>query len=710
MAVIQKLRNSGWVAVVIVTALVLFVVGDWISGKNSVGGGNEDADVVAIMNSEKVREKDLDAVVREVYQTEKESDPNYEITEKNRGQLFTKAWTELTKRRLLYTEIAKAGIEVSDEDYNEMMVGLHPDESIKGDPSFQTNNQFDPKKVEQIFRQAKGNAQMKARLADYVRKMKDNELTVRYSTYISKASYKSKAEKKYEYISANQAVSGKIVSLDINSIPDKDIKVTDDDLSAYLDEYKEKYKYTQEARNIKYVVFDIVPTRDDSAYAYNNANSTAAGMRAQTTPDSVGAIGYIARNQLPEDAPAEISNLVWNAPMNMVIGPVYREGKFYIWQKIREKLDTTGFMRASHILIPMSGKLPDGTDIKDSIQAQMKAIEVFGQLKSGAKMEELAGKYSTDQGSAKMGGDLGYQDPSKYVPEFGAFCKQGKAGETNIVKTQYGFHIIRITGPMDYTKIKFFQNEIEISAGQKTVKVVDEKSRNFKNSVKNDFDKAVEKGGIVPRVLKDFTTDQKTIVGVDAAADTRTILFWLFDKKRKSGDVSEVFAFSNKQVIVKVENIKNIGYATLDNVRSEIEPLVRSKMKSEKAAAKMADAMKSNKTAEQLATAVKGMVVSLDGVRFGQNFVPNLGQELQVLGVAFGAKVKSTSIPFASKSVAGVLFIDKRDDVQVPTSVYTSADQMDFMNQPQYLSNRITEVLNKSANIQDYRYKFEWNQ
>jgi hypothetical protein len=133
-------------------------------------------------------------------------------------------------------------------------------------------------------------------------------------------------------------------------------------------------------------------------------------------------------------------------------------------------------------------------------------------------MEELAGKYSTDQGSAKMGGDLGYQDPSKYVPEFGAFCKQGKAGETNIVKTQYGFHIIRITGPMDYTKIKFFQNEIEISAGQKTVKVVDEKSRNFKNSVKNDFDKAVEKGGIVPRVLKDFTTDQKTIVGVDAAA------------------------------------------------------------------------------------------------------------------------------------------------------------------------------------------------
>lgn len=710
MAVIQKLRNSGWVAVVIIVALVLFVVGDWIGGKNSVRGGNEDADVIAIMNSEKVREKDLDEVVREVYQSEKDNDPNYEITEKNRSQLFTKAWTELTKRRLLYTEIEKAGIEVTDEDYNEMMVGLHPDESIKGDPSFQTNNQFDPKKVEQIFRQAKGNAQMKARLADYVRRMKENELTVRYSTYISKTSYRSKTEKKYDYIAANQSVAGKIVSLDINTILDKDIKVTDDDLNAYLDEYKEKYKYNQEARNIKYVVFDIIPSHDDSAYAFNNANSTAAGMRAQTTPDTVGAVGYLSRAELPEDAPAEISNIVWNAPVNTVVGPIYREGKFYIWQKLREKADTAGFVKASHILIPMSGTLPDGSMIKDSIEAQKKAEDVYRMLTGGGKMEELAGKFSTDQGSAKNGGDLGWQDPSKYVPQFGAFCKQGKMGQMGIVKTQYGFHIIKITGPMDYTKIKFVQNEIEITAGQKTVKIVDEKSRAFKNAIKGNFDKATEKMGIIPRVVKDLTTDQKSIVGVDATADARSILFWLFDKKRANGDISEVFAFSNKQVIVKIENVKHIGYATLDNVRSEIEPLVRSKMKAEKAAAKMADALKSAKTAEQLAAAVKGVVISLDGVRFGQNFVPQLGQELQVLGAAFGAKAKATSSPIASKTVAAVLFLDKRDDVQVPTSVLTAADGIDFMNQPQYLANRISEVLNKSANIQDFRYKFDWNQ
>jgi hypothetical protein len=104
------------------------------------------------------------------------------------------------------------------------------------------------------------------------------------------------------------------------------------------------------------------------------------------------------------------------------------------------------------------------------------------------------------------------------------------------------------------------------------------------------------------------------------------------------------------------------------------------------------------------------LVTSLDGVRFGQNFIPQLGQELPVLGAAFGAKEKSTTIAFAGRNVAAVFFLDKRNNVSVPNSILNTQDQMDFMSQPQYLANRISEVLTKSANIQDYRYKFDWNQ
>ncbi len=708
MAVIQKLRNSGWVAVVIVVALVLFVVGDWISGKNSPQG-DENRDVIAEMNDEKVREKEILEIAQELYISEKESNPEYEMTEKNRGELFQKAWNELLKNRLVYAEIKKAGIEVTDEDYNEMMVGTHPEESIQGDPSFQTDGKFDPKKVESIFRQAKSNPQMKSRLAEYVRRMKENELTTRYSTYLSKCAYKTKAEKKYEYIAANQSASGKVVSVDINSIPEKDIKVTEDDLKDYLEEFKERYKSTQEARGFKYVVFDIVPSREDTMYAIKTAQATAEGMKAGE-PDTLTATPLVSRAELPKEAPMEISEVVWNSPMNSVIGPLYKEGKFYIWQKVKQKSDTVAYVKASHILIPMSGQLPDGSNIKDSIEALKKASELFAQVKGGGNIAELAGKFSTDQGSARNGGDLGWSDPRKFVPEFANFCKTASVGQVGLVKTQFGYHIIKMVAGPDASKISFIQNVIEITAGSPTVKLVDEKSRNFKNSIKSDFDKAAEKSSILPRVSKDFTTDQKGIPGIEAAADSKTIMYWLFDNKRKVGDVSEVFAFSNKQVIVKVENIKHVGYATLENVKSEIEPLVRERLKGKKAAEKLAKAMEKAKTAEALASSVNGLVTSLDGVRFGQNFVPQMGQELPVLGTVFGLKDKTTSRAFAGKNVAAVVFLDKKSDVSVPASVLTQQDQMDFMNQPQYLSNRISEVLTKSANIQDYRYKFDWNQ
>ena len=709
MAVIQKLRNSGWVAVVIIVALVMFVVGDWLSGNNSPQG-NENRDVIAEMNAEKVREKELLEIANELYIAEKENDPEYEITDKNRGELFQKAWTQLLKNKLIYTQIKKAGIEVTDEDYNEMMgMGGHPDESILGDPSFQTDGKFDPKKVESIFRQAKGNAQMKARLADYVRKMKENELTVRYSSYLSKSTYKTKAEKKYEYIASNQSVTGKIVSLDVNSIPDKEIKPTEDDFAAYLEEYKEKFKSNQEVRGFKYVVFDIVPSREDTMYAIKTAQSTAEGMKAGS-PDTTTATPLVSRADLPKDAPLEISEVVWNSPLNSVVGPLYKEGKFYIWQKVKQKADTVAFVKASHILIPLSGQLPDGSNIKDSIEALKKVQEVYGMIQSGASMSELAGKYSTDQGSARNGGDLGWSNPNKFVPEFANFCKSAAPGQVGVVKTQFGFHIIKMVAGPDNTKISFVQNEVEITPGQQTVKIVDEKCRSFKNSIKSDFDKAVEKAGTLPRISKDFTTDQKTIPGIEAAADSRTIMYWLFDNKRAVGDVSEVFAFSNKQVIVKIENIKHVGYATVANVKSEIEPLVRGLLKARKAADKLAKALVTAKTAEALASSVKGLVTSLDGVRFGQNFIPQLGQELPVLGAAFGAKEKSTTIAFAGRNVAAVIFLDKRNTVSVPTSILNTQDQIDFMSQPQYLANRISEVLTKSANIQDYRYKFEWNQ
>jgi hypothetical protein len=110
MAVIQRLRNSGWVAVVIVTALVLFVVGDWLTGKGNGGSVDENQDVIAEANGEKYREAELVAIVDEFYKQEIAQDANYKLDEANTNKLFQRAWNELLKRKLLLTEIDLSGV------------------------------------------------------------------------------------------------------------------------------------------------------------------------------------------------------------------------------------------------------------------------------------------------------------------------------------------------------------------------------------------------------------------------------------------------------------------------------------------------------------------------------------------------------------------------------------------------------------------------
>lgn len=81
------------------------------------------------------------------------------------------------------------------------------------------------------------------------------------------------------------------------------------------------------------------------------------------------------------------------------------------------------------------------------VQTEDEAKDIIKQLDAGADFATLAKEKSQDPGSAKMGGELGYFTKGKMVPEFekAAFgLEVGKYTETP-VKTQYGYHIIKVT-------------------------------------------------------------------------------------------------------------------------------------------------------------------------------------------------------------------------------------------------------------------------
>jgi peptidyl-prolyl cis-trans isomerase D len=713
MAVIQKLRNSGWVAVVIIVTLVLFVAGDWLTGRGNNGNTDENRDVIGEISGELVREAELGPIVEELYKKELDQDPNFKLDEEAANRLNQKAWQELVKRKVLIAAIEKSGVEVTDEDFNEMMVGAHPEASILGDASFQTDGKFDPKKVEQLFRQAKSNPQQKVRLAMLVDQMKKTELETRYAMYVGKSQmFRTKKELEFEYLGSMQTNTGKIVALNFSNIQDKDVKVTDEDLEDYLNDHKERYKIKSEARDFKYVVFDITPSSEDTMAAIEQANNYVKTLKSQSTPDTLGASPFIRRSDLTENTPKVVVDSLWSAALGTVVGPSFKDGKFTIYQKVASKKDTVPVVNVSHILIPLSGDLPNGTKIVDSIQALSVAQDVYNQVTGGKAIADLAGLYSADPGSANKGGTYGWQDPRQTVAGYKKFCLTAKKGQVELVKTEYGYHIMKMMDDPDYTNIRYVVNEVEIAPGSKTVNTVVEKSRKFKNQVNPEkpetFEKAAEMQAMAPLVAKDFTTDQKGVARIEQISEMRTIMYWLFDDKREKGDVSEIFTMEDKHVIVKMEAVKRRGYATVDMVRAELEPLVREKKKGELANEKLAKAMASAKTAEALQKAVNGDIMDCSSVRYGEGSVGQFGQEFRILGALFGLADNTTSKPIAGKQMSAVIFKEKLQKMEIPVSVYNAPNDDSYLNQPNYVLSRLQDMMLRYAYVQDYRYKFEW--
>jgi len=117
------------------------------------------------------------------------------------------------------------------------------------------------------------------------------------------------------------------------------------------------------------------------------------------------------------------------------------------YEKNRDKFLVPERMRASHILV----------------KTEEKAKELLDKLSDGAGFEELAGTESIDL-TNRRGGDVGYFTNGQLIPEFEEACKKLAVGEISpIVKTSFGYHIIKLTDrkPAHSKEFEEVKEEIE---------------------------------------------------------------------------------------------------------------------------------------------------------------------------------------------------------------------------------------------------------
>jgi len=218
---------------------------------------------------------------------------------------------------------------------------------------------------------------------------------------------------------------------------------------------KKLYDRRKEELRVSHIMFR--PGKDGDQAALDQANAVLDSIKNGASFEEMakkysqdtfsgpngGDIFYVTAGILP----AEFEDAMYSLQPGEVYQEPVKTNYGYHLIKVTERHQRTPKIRASHILISYYN---DNKQI-DSAGAKLLADSVLTQLKNGASFEELAEKYSDDKGSASKGGDLGYFERRQMVKPFDEAAFNLKVGEiSDLVQTNYGYHIIKVTDRQAY--------------------------------------------------------------------------------------------------------------------------------------------------------------------------------------------------------------------------------------------------------------------
>jgi peptidyl-prolyl cis-trans isomerase D len=224
-------------------------------------------------------------------------------------------------------------------------------------------------------------------------------------------------------------------------------------------------------------------------------------------------------------------------------------------------------VQARHILLMTQGK-----PASDEPKIKAKAEDILKQLRAGADFAEMAKKNSEDTGSAVKGGDLGWVTRGQMVPEFEKATFSLKPGViSDLVKTQYGFHIIQVQAhdsarvkPFAEVKDDLSKQWKQLRASEKMQQISDTAQAVLQKDPAHPEKVAADLG--MQLVRADGAEPGKPLPEVGSNSDFDQSIAAL-----KQGEVSQVVALgASKLALAEVTDVIPARQATLEEVKGQI--------------------------------------------------------------------------------------------------------------------------------------------
>ncbi|AYA38002.1 peptidylprolyl isomerase [Hymenobacter oligotrophus] len=701
MALINTIREkSGWAVGTVAIGMLLFIVGgDLIGGQNNLFN-RQDTSVGEIAGDE-VSLDEFNAALeqsKEAFAAQNGRQP----TEQEQQQLRDQAWNQIVFQRAFQPQFEALGLKVTDEELTDMVQGKNIHPTIQQAFTNPQTGQFDRARVIEYLRALdKLPPQQLQAWLSFEQNLPQERMGNKYYALLKNSDYVTSAEAQRFDVSQNSRANLRYLFVPYFSISDSAVKVNDSQLQDYITRNKARYK-VQDGRDLEFAVVNVVPSKEDSAAVRQTVDQLAQQFRTAPNDSLFVRLNsdqpYNGQFVSPADLPEKLRQQL-PLQQGQVYGPFAENGTYSLYKITGTKAGATQAARASHILIK-----PEGTTPEADAAAKAKAQGILNQIKGGADFAAMARQHGTD-GTAPLGGDLGWFTSGRMVPEFekAVFGASSAGLLPSLVKTSFGYHIIKVTAPKTSQTYRVAAVQKGITPSDATNETAYQRAQELKAKATDleSFRKAVAADKALQKQEARGVGKSDAVVG--NVPNAREVVRWAFNKETEVGQVSEVFQVNDQYVIAALTGTRTEGTADVAAVKPEVSAFVRNEEKAKQIMAKL-----KGSTLEQMATAygANAQVRTANDVTLGQGVIPGLGNEPVAVGTAFGLKPGQRSAPIkGEQGVLVVELVNKNEPAAPSTDLKTVRNQLQQMRGARS-TGAIYETVRQKAEVKDERVKF----
>jgi len=704
MSTLQYLREKAGplVAIVIGVALVLFVVSDFFGKGRGQRRQQREYYEIGKIGKNTISYFDYETRVQDVIEIHRLSGNN--VDEFTTEQIREQIWHQMIRETILDSKYEKLGISVSAEELDELVFGNNPHNIVRQLFTDQQTGFFNSSFMVNFLKQTEFDETAKRYWLFFENEIILDRLSSKFNSFVSKGLYVTSKQAEFEKALMANTVDFSYIMKNYSSVPDSEISITNNEVTAYFEKHKENYKRTAQ-RDIEYVIFEVTPSEDDIQETEKWITTTKEDFGHSTDPvqfinitsDVRHTDFFYSLNSVPD----ALKDFVRKEDLNSVFGPYLENGSYKIARllAVEERPDS---VRVRHILISpnQTGSLENTKILADSL-AQV--------LRSNRNLfEEYAMMFSEDFGSSQIGGDLGWFSEGVMIAPFNNACFTSRRGEIKTVETNFGIHIIEVLDVSRRTKkydIGYVERRI-IASSQTNQRIYNEASLFAGSSnTYEKFNNAIAERQLNKRIANNIIPQQRTIPGID---NPRSLIMALFETKKDriilDHNQQAIFELGDSYVIAYCTRVQEDGYAAVEDVDIEI----RIALMKDKKAEIISNEFKSNMTAgrnlDAIASALNLYVQDASQVNFRSYTIEGAGIEPALAATAPQAALDAVSGPVKGEN--GVfLFSVYYSEPSAEENI--DAIQQRLTSMAQFRGSYASyEALRRDAKIIDKRYKF----